>query len=201
MHSRFLIRLENYISIIFGLQTQCGLIFSPIVVKKYGRTLKILTQYYQPRRISKIASFRYLKQLNWNLTEGKALGMLKQALRTRQFLMETRMSRIYNPAGDSYVLAQFFVYITTRYNFSQFVNRISNTAVYRLLTNTNETLRYRPQILGLEMSLHGRVPREPVRARKTIQSRTLGRPSVNITHKFLVNKADGINAELGTFSF
>lgn len=153
--------------------------------------------------MSKLASFRYLKLFNKNLTQGRVLDMIRIAIKTPAFSTQTRMSRMNNPAGDSYVLCQFFVYMTTKYNFSQFVNRIGNTVIYKLLTNAgaNQSIKGRGQILGLEIALHGRIPREPVRARKTVQSLTLGRRSQANKGSFIINRAEGLNPELGTFSF
>ena len=128
-----------------------------------------------------------------------------------KFKLQSEITRLAHPALDSQTLAQFFTFITTRYNFNRIFDKIRQTIIYDHVRNLRREENYNQkinlnstdQVLGIEIALHGRIPREPVRPRKTVQVKMLGSRSVRQINKNMVilNKAQGINPELGTFTF
>lgn len=198
MTPRFLIKLRRFFDVLFqSYQSQCACIFNDYAVQRYGKILHLKTQYYIPSRMSAQLSLRYLTLLN------KAIvGRLRVSNRATQ----TEITRQVSPCLDSSILSQFFSFMASMYNFRQICRKIAHTIIYRRFLRINylekDPLRSKDQVLGIDISIHGRIPREPVRPRKTVQHQMIGRRSVRLVNRnvFLINRAQGINPELGTFS-
>ena len=155
-------------------------------------------------------SFSCLTLLNRFLSQQDAVSKMLTGV-SKMFNIQSEITRLSHPALDSYILAQFFTYIATMYNFNQIFSKIRQT-IYtnrfqNLGKNYNHTkkdyLRSSDQVLGIEIALHGRIPREPVRPRKTVQLKMLGSSSTRVANQntFLLNRAESVNPELGTFTF
>lgn len=210
MTSGFIIKLRQFLDLLFqSFASQNSYIFSSPSIKKYGTIIKLNVEYYQPRRRKYRTGFIYLQQLLKVLSHRKMTRMIKKALNLAEsFELQTRVSRLKTPALDSYILAQFFVYMTKHHQFSKIIQQIERKVVYKFFNNVTpiyapqDPLHSKDRVLGLDVTLKGRIPLEPVRARKTIQNRTIGRRSErNINqHLIFINRAEGVNPRLGTFS-
>lgn len=160
--------------------------------------LQLRIQYYFPRRIDVKLSFRYLIQLNRAIVKNNMIS----------HVIKIEITRITSPCLDSSILSQFFTYITIKYNFRQICIKIEEAIIYRYFKSARvsyqekDSLQSRDQVLGIDISLNGRIPREPVRPRKTIQHKMLGKRSIRLVNRsiFLTNRAQGVNPELGAFS-
>lgn len=192
-------------------QSQCACFFNQYAMNRYGKMIQLRIQYYQPSRISAELSLIHIRGLNTVLQSDKTKGMaLRKTQGVKGMKLQTEMSRITSPSIDSYILAQFFAHMADKYNFRQICYQIEGKIIYRIFKNAligsnhmrKEPLRSKDQVLGIEISLHGRIPREAVRPRKTVQTQILGRGSKRFVNKnkFLTNRFEKINPELGTFS-
>lgn len=209
MTAGFNIKVRSFFNSFFkSYQSRCKCMFNNYIINQYGRVIYIKTQYYQPSRMTAKLSLKHMISFNksFNNQIVKRIALLKTNIGSIDF--QSEMSRITSPAIDSYILAQYFTHITDKYNFRRMCYQIESKIIYRLFKNAiikyNEKtpLLSKDQVLGIEIGLHGRIPREPVRPRKTVQVKILGRRSKRLINKntFLINRAEKVNPELGTFS-
>lgn len=208
----FIIKLRRFLDLLFqSFASQDSYIFSYPIIKKYGKIVKLSIEYYQPRRMTKIRGFIYIEQLLKILSKKPITHMMRKTLQIPQsqsFPFQTRFSRLRSPALDSYVLAQFFVSMAKQHRFSKIIKRMERTIVYKFFQNVipidapKDPVHSKDRVRGLDVTLRGRIPKEPVRARKTIQNKTIGRRSIRHVNKqtVFINKAEGMNPRLGTFS-
>lgn len=139
MTSGFIIKLIRFLDLIFkSFASQNTYIFSYPIIKKYGNILKLSVEYYQPRRMHVLRGFTFLQLLLKVLSSQKMMNLLKKALdipQSQPFNLQTRVSRLKTPAIDSYILCQFFVYITKHYHFRKIIRRIQRTVVYKFFNS------------------------------------------------------------------
>lgn len=183
-----------------------------------------------------------------NTGTSSRLGPLNSGVTPSQ--IKVNFSRMVTPAIDGHIMAQYLKLMASDYNFNQICSKMSQKVAFPDLSNSSNTspileksksrspvlelaqsgkINYKTevQLQGMIIKLHGRIPREPVRPRKTIQSKMLGSQyrhagvvsgerifiaqngHVKTTKSFLnslrnsqvtVGQATGINPELGTFS-
>lgn len=203
MTPNFYLKFSQIIKVLrLSCHDQWGIIFSPQVIYRYGKTLKIQSQYYHPRRIWAGLTIDYVTALSISLTKGVLFNIIKSFMKRETLSLKNKFTRIKTPTGHSYIISQFLVYITTKYNFRRIVQRTKRTIGPKLYFSGRKVASWKAQVRGLVLTLHGRIPREPVRARKTMQTKTLGRRSkINITNpSFLLNRSEGMNPRLGSFS-
>lgn len=150
----------------------------------------------------------YIKVFNKALNDKRVARIALPGISGSNVTYTRQISRIVTPVIDSYILAQFFSHIANTYSFRQICFQIEGKIIYKLFQNAlvnyteKDPLLSGDQVLGLEVSVHGRIPREAVRPRKTVQVKVFGRRSKRLINKntFLKNRAEIVNPELGTFS-
>lgn len=139
MTSGFIIKLRRFLDLIFkSFASQSTYIFSYPILKKYGNIVKFSVEYYQPRRIHPRRGFMFLQQLLKVLSYQQMTNLIKGALHLPQsqpFKLQSRVSRLKTPAMDSYILAQFFVYISRHHHFRKIIQRMRRTVVYKFLNH------------------------------------------------------------------
>lgn len=201
-------------------QSQCLCMFSEAVIKMYGRHVHVQNVFYQPRDLSAKLSFKHLRHLNQIMTKNgaseNAFSIFKAGFNfAKQVKIVTEISRIISPALDSKILAQYFTTMTSNYNFNQICNKMSQKMAFFTMPSKNSAgprglgvnYQVETQLQGLLIKLQGRIPKEPVRPRKTIQHKMLGTNSKthNLKNAFKKNPISFkthsfINPELGSFS-
>lgn len=215
MTELFIIKVANFVNTILkSYQSQCICIFNECVISKYGKQIQLKTQFYLPSRMTFEISLVYIIELNKAFGYKTIVNIAFVKTFEWQIKFQNEISRVRSPLIDSSILAQFFSHMADNYSFTKMCYHIEGKIIYRGLKHA--AMNYgsnwkkknltpallRNQVVGLELRLHGRIPREAVRPRKTVQSRILGRSSMRQINKstFITNRAERVNPELGTFS-
>lgn len=195
----FLIKLETLITTVLNsFQSQFIILISLVSTKLYQGKVQLIYVYYQHRIVVKLLNNQSIvmsKPSTWFKVLSE--GLSKAVTIVLQTLLNTvgEYHRHYSPVLSAILISLYLSYQTQEQNIRQICRLLQRKFILSSATDYVSRVR----LVGLNFCIKGRTPREPVRPRKTVQRKLIGK---QLNSWKIGNRASTLarNPELGSYS-